>query len=52
MVDGVHHELQGGIDQATSLFGIESFDQIHRAFDVRKQDRDGFALAISSSARF
>ena len=43
---GVHHQLQGGINNRPRLFGIESFDQRRRAFEIGKQRGDGFALTV------
>src|SRR5437867_2925439 len=45
-MDRVHHELQGGIDQAAGVFGVEVFDERHRALDVGKEGGDGLAFAV------
>ena len=34
---GVHHQLQGGIDNRPCFFGIKSFDQRRRAFEIGKE---------------
>src|SRR5713101_4990105 len=47
----LHHELQGGIKEATGVLGIEVFDEIHRAFDVGKKSGDGLALTLNRAAR-
>src|SRR5882672_4279234 len=47
---GLHHKLQGGIKEATSLFGVEVFDQFHRALDVGKESSDGLALSLGDAA--
>ena len=49
---GVHHELQGGINNRPRLFGIKSFDQCGRAFEIGKQGGDGFTLTVCTAARF
>ena len=49
---GIHHELQGGINNRSRFFGIESFDQRGGAFEIGKQRGDRFALAIRCTARF
>ena len=51
-MDSVHHELQSGIDDCTGFFGIESFNQRSRAFEVSKEGGDSFALAIAASPCF
>ena len=51
-MDGVHHELQSGIDDGTGVFGIESFNQRGRAFEVSKDGGDGLTLAIGCTAGF
>src|SRR5882672_6453554 len=43
-MDGVHHELQSGIDDGTGIFGIESFNQRSRTFEVSKEGGDGLTL--------
>ena len=48
---GVHHELQGGINNRSRLFGIESFDQRRRAFEIGKQRRDRLALTLRQRDR-
>jgi hypothetical protein len=45
-MDRVDHELQGRIDNAARLLGVEVLHQLHRALDVGKQRRDRLALAI------
>jgi hypothetical protein len=45
-VHGVHHQLQSRIDNRSGLFGIESFDQCSRAFEIGKQRRDRLTLPL------
>jgi hypothetical protein len=42
----VHHEAQGGVQQGTGLFRVETGDQLGRALDVGKEHRDLLALAL------
>ena len=49
---GVHHELQGGINNRPRFFGVEAFNQCGRAFEISKQRRDRLALAVTGAARF
>jgi hypothetical protein len=44
---GVHHQLQGRIDDGAGLFGVEAFDERGGAFEVSKEGGDGFTLALS-----
>jgi hypothetical protein len=46
LMHGVHHELEGRIDDRSGLFGIEPFNQSGRAFEIGKQRRDRLALAV------
>src|SRR5262249_27931045 len=48
---GVHHHLQGRINDRSGFFGIKSFDERGGALEIRKQSRDRFALAIWSATR-
>ena len=43
---GIHHELQGRINNRPRFFGIESFNQRRRAFEISKQGGDGLALTV------
>src|SRR5262245_10537989 len=43
---GVHHELQGGIDNSARFFWVESFDESGRTFEVSKEGRDRLAFAL------
>ena len=45
---GVHHQLQCGVDNGPGFFRIKPFDECRGAFEIGKQRRDGFALAIRS----
>ena len=49
---GVHHQLQGGINNRSRFFGIESFNQRRRAFEIGKQGGDRLALAVCSATGF
>ncbi len=51
-VDSIHHELQGGIDNGAGFFWIEPFDECCGPFEVGKQRRDGFALAVGCPTGF
>src|SRR5262252_6585714 len=46
----LHHVLQGWIDDAPSLFGTKSFEEVHGALDVSEQYGDGLALAVRGTA--
>jgi hypothetical protein len=49
-VDGLHHALQRGIEEALGGFRVEVADQFCRAFEVREQHRDLLALAFEGAA--
>ena len=49
---GVHHQLQRGINNRSRFFGIESFDQRRRAFEIGKQGGDRLALTVGRPTRF
>jgi len=49
---GIHHKLQGGINNGASLFGIKIFHEGHRAFDVSKEGGDGLTLAVRRTSGF
>jgi hypothetical protein len=51
-MDGVHHELESGIDEPASVFGVEVFDEGGRVFDISKEGGNGFALAVWSTTGF
>jgi hypothetical protein len=48
---GVHHHLQGGIDNRLRFFRIEAFNQGGGAFEVGKQGGDGLALTVGNLSR-
>jgi hypothetical protein len=48
-VDGVHHELEGRIDNGTGGFGVEGFDEGGGVLDIGKQRGDGLALAVRTA---
>ena len=50
-VHGVHHAMQGGVEELLGGFWIEILDQLGRVFDVGEQHRDLLALALQSAAR-
>ena len=52
VMHGVHHQLQRGINNRPRFFGIESFNQRRRAFEIGKQGGDRFALTIGDTTRF
>ena len=47
---GVHHDVQGRVQEPPGLFRVETLDQLRRAFDVGEEDRDLFALALQGMA--
>ena len=47
---GVHHDVQGWVQEPPGLFRVKTLDQLRRAFDVGEEDRDLFALAFQSMA--
>src|SRR5712692_2719795 len=49
---GLHHELQGGINNAAGVFRVEVFDESSGAFEVGKKRGDGLAFAIRCTACF
>ena len=49
-VHGVHHAVQGRVEELLGGFGIEAPDEFRRVFEVGKQHRDLLALAFQSSA--
>ena len=51
-MDGVHHELQRGVNNRSGVFGVKPFNQRGRAFQVRKQGGNGFALTVGTAPRF
>jgi hypothetical protein len=51
-MDGVHHELESGVDEAAGVFGVEVFDEGGGVFDVGKEGRNRFALTVWSAASF
>ena len=52
LMHGVHHQLQGGINNRPRFFGIESFNQRRRAFEIGKQRGDRLALTVGCATRF
>ena len=49
-VYGVHHVVEGRIEELLGGFGIEAPDQFRRVFEVGKQHRDLLALAFEGTA--
>jgi hypothetical protein len=45
-VDGLHHELENGIENLASLLGVAVGEQLHRALEVGEEDCDLLALAL------
>ena len=45
-VHGVHHEVEGGIEELLGGFGIEAADEFRRVLEVGKEHRDLLALAF------
>jgi hypothetical protein len=50
-VHGIHHELQGGVNNGTGFFRVEPFNQGRRAFEVCKQGGDGLAFTVGDAPR-
>jgi len=46
-----HHALQGRIDDASRLLGVQVLQQRHGAFDVGEQRGNGLALAVGRPLR-
>jgi class 3 adenylate cyclase len=42
----LHHQLECRVNDCSCFLGVEVLDQLHRALDIRKQHRDGLALAL------
>ena len=51
-MDGIHHELERGIDKGSRLFGIKSLNEGRRAFEVGKEGSNGFTFAVDGPACF
>src|SRR5712692_6706198 len=49
---GLHHDLQGGINDAAGVFRVEVFDESGGAFEVNEEGSDGLAFAIRRTPRF
>src|SRR5262249_45533096 len=45
-VDRLHHVLEDGIEELARLLGVTVGEQLHRTFQVGKQNRDVLALAF------
>ena len=50
-MDGVHHQLERGVDDGSRVLRIGAFDQCRRAFEIGKESRDGFPLAVRCATR-
>src|SRR5262249_42810294 len=40
VVDGLNHQFENGIKSLSRVFGVPVGQELHRAFEVGKQDRD------------
>ena len=49
-VHGVHHGVQGRVQDGRACFRVEVADQLRRALEVGKQHRDLLALAFQGAA--
>jgi hypothetical protein len=49
-VHGVHHVVEGRIQELLGDFGVEVLDQLGRIFDIGKQDGDLLAFAFQRTA--
>jgi hypothetical protein len=45
-VDGLHHQLEDGIENLARLLGITVGEELHRALEVSEQDSDLLAFAF------
>ena len=50
-VHGVHHVVDGGIEELLGGFRVEAADEFRRVFEVGKHHRDVLALAFQGGAR-
>ena len=50
-VHGVHHGVQGRVQEGWAALGVEVADQLRRAFEIGKEHRDLLALAFQRAAR-
>ena len=50
-VDGLHHELEDGIEEGAGLLGVALGDQLHRSLDVREEHGHLLALALERGPR-
>jgi hypothetical protein len=51
-VDGVHHELEGGVNNESRLLRVEVFDEGSGVLDIGKEGGDRLALTIRTAPRF
>jgi hypothetical protein len=51
-MDRIHHKLERGVDKCSCFFRIEPFDERRGAFEIGKQCRDGFTLAVGGATGF
>jgi hypothetical protein len=49
-VHGVHHHLDGGIEELLGGFGVETMNEFGRVLEIGKQHRDLLALALQGGA--
>jgi len=49
-MDGVHHELQHGVNEAAGLFRVKVVDEGGGASHVGKESGDGFALTLGRTS--
>jgi hypothetical protein len=45
-MNGVHHELQNGIENRTSVFRVKVLDKVRGVFNVSKKSGNAFPLAV------
>jgi hypothetical protein len=50
-VDGLHHQLENGIQELARLFGVAIGQQFHRSLEVGEENRHLFALALQCGLR-
>src|SRR3989442_10304715 len=51
-MDGLHHELEGGVNDGAGLLGIQVTGEGGKPSQVSKEGGDGLALALGTTAGF
>jgi hypothetical protein len=50
-VDGLHHQLEDGVEELSRLLRVTAGEQLHRALEVGEEDRDLLTLAFQGGFR-